>query len=124
MHELALCQAMMSQVETIAREHRASRVTSITLGIGPLAGVEAQLLRHAYPIASAGTIAEGAALVIEATPIRVRCKRCDEESDALVNRLVCGLCGDWRTELLSGDEMLLVSVELDKTSPPEPGALH
>ena len=124
MHELALCQAMMSQVETIAREHRASRVMSITLGIGPLAGVEAQLLRHAYPIASAGTIAEGAALVIEATPIRVRCKRCDEESDALVNRLVCGLCGDWRTELLSGDEMLLVSVELDKTSPPEPGALH
>ena len=124
MHELALCQAMMSQVETIAREHRASRVTSITLGIGPLAGVEAQLLQHAYPIASAGTVAEGAALVIEATPVRVRCKRCDAESDALVNRLVCGHCGDWHTDLVSGDEMLLVSVELDKTRPPGSGALH
>ena len=124
MHELAVCQAMMSQVETIASQHRAVRVTSITLGIGPLSGVEAQLLQHAYPIASAGTVAEGAELLIESTPIRVHCRACGEDSDALVNRLVCGRCGDWRTELLSGDEMLLVSVELDKTSPPGPGALH
>lgn len=124
MHELALCQAMMSQVETIAREHQASRVTSITLGIGPLAGVETQLLHNAYPIASAGTIAEGAELLIEATPIRVHCKSCGEDSDALINRLVCKRCGDWRTELLSGDEMLLVSVELDKKHPGEPCALH
>lgn len=125
MHELALCQAMMTQVESIAREHRASRVTSITLGVGPLAGVEAQLLRHAYPVASAGTVAEGAELVIEATPVRVHCGRCNEDSDALVNRLVCGRCGDWRTELVSGDELMLVSVELDKAHPSSPeGKLH
>ena len=124
MHELALCQAMMSQVESIAREHRAARVTSITLGIGPLAGVETQLLHSAYPIASAGTIAEGAALLIEATPIRVQCSQCGVQSDALVNRLVCGHCGDWRTDLVSGDEMLLVSVELDKSRPPAADAIH
>lgn len=124
MHELALCQAMMSQVETIARTHRASRVTSITLGVGPLAGVEVQLLHHAYPIASAGTIAEDAELVIEETPIRVHCDRCNEDSDALVNRLVCSRCGDWRTELVSGDELLLVSVELDKTGSSPTGELH
>lgn len=124
MHELALCQSMMSQVETIAREHRAMRVTSITLGIGPLAGVETQLLKHAYPIASAGTVAEGAELLIEATPIRVHCNRCGEDSDALINRLVCGRCGDWRTELVSGDEMLLVSVELDTGRLPGPSMLH
>lgn len=124
MHELALCQAMMSQVESIAREHRAARVTSITLGIGPLAGVETQLLYSAYPIASAGTIAEGAALLIEATPIRVHCSQCGAQSDALVNRLVCAHCGDWRTDLVSGDEMLLVSVELDKTRAPAAEAIH
>jgi Zn finger protein HypA/HybF involved in hydrogenase expression len=27
--------------------------------------------------------------------------------------LVCGACGDWRTDLVAGDEMLLLSVELD-----------
>ena len=114
----------MTQVESIAREHRASRVTSITVGIGPLAGVEAQLLYHAYPIASAGTIAEGAELSIEVTPIRVHCQSCGKQSDASVNRLVCACCGDWHTELVSGDEMLLVSVELDKQPAPDPGVLH
>lgn len=124
MHELALCQALMTQVETIAREHRAERVTSITLGMGPLSGVEAQLLQHAYPIASAGTVAEGAELSIQTTPVRVRCNSCGKTGDALVNRLVCGHCGDWRTELVSGDELLLVSVELDRTRAPRPRDLH
>jgi hypothetical protein len=27
--------------------------------------------------------------------------------------LICATCQDWRTELVSGDEMLLLSVELD-----------
>ena len=124
MHELALCQALMSQIETIARVHHATRVTAITLGMGPLSGVEAQLLKNAYPIASSGTLAEGAELMIEATPIRVRCSSCGADSDALINRLVCGRCGDWRTQLISGDELLLVSVELDKTRSPAAGELH
>lgn len=124
MHGLALCQALMSQVETIAREHRAARVTAITLGMGPLSGVEAHLLENAYPIASTGTVAEGAELLIQETPIRVRCQGCGAESDALVNRLVCGCCGDWHTELISGDELLLVSVELDKGRPPAAGELQ
>ena len=124
MHELALCQALMTQVETIAREHRAQRVTAITLGMGPLSGVEAQLLQHAYPIASAGTVAEDAELSIQTTPVCVRCNSCGETSEARVNRLVCGHCGDWRTDLVSGDELLLVSVELDKPPAPAPGKLH
>lgn len=114
MHELAICQALMEQVETIARQHEAVRVTTIKLGIGPLSGVEEDLLKHAYPVASAGTVAEGAELEIRLTPIRVKCTQCGEESDARVNKLVCAACGDWRTELLSGDELTLITVELDK----------
>ena len=114
MHELAICQALMEQVETIARQHNAVKVTAIKLGIGPLSGVEEDLLKHAYPVASAGTIAEGAQLAIEVTPIRVKCTQCGAESDARVNKLVCAACGDWRTELISGDELTLITVELDK----------
>ena len=114
MHELAICQALMSQVETLARDNQATRVASITLGVGPLSGVEERLLKHAYPVASAGTVAEVAELIIRSTPIRVRCTICDKESTAKPNQLVCGHCNDWRTELLSGDELLLFQVEMDK----------
>jgi hydrogenase nickel incorporation protein HypA/HybF len=114
MHELAVCQGLMGQVEQIARRERAERVTRILLGIGPLSGVEPQLLSDAFPIAAAGSLAEGAELVIERTAIRVRCLGCGAESSATVNRLVCGSCGDYRTQLLSGDEMQLNSLELER----------
>ncbi len=114
MHELAICQSLMDQVETIAAERNAQSVTSIVVGMGPLSGVEAQLLKNAYPVASAGTIAEQAELVIEYLPIRVKCNQCGSESDATPNKLVCKQCGDWRTTLISGDELLLMSVELER----------
>lgn len=114
MHELAICQSLMNQVEAIALERHAQSVILIVIAIGPLSGVEAPLLKNAYPIVSVGTIAENAELVIEQLPIRVKCMQCGSESEAKPNKLICKQCGDWRTELISGDEMMLMSVELEK----------
>ena len=114
MHELAICQSLMEQVENIALERNAQSVTLIVIAIGPLSGVEAPLLKNAYPLACVGTVAEDAELVIDQLPIRVKCMQCGSESEALPNKLICKKCGDWRTELLSGDEMILMSVELKK----------
>lgn len=112
MHELSVCQSVIAQVERIAAEHAASGVSLIKLQIGPLSGVEPALLAQAFPIAQANTIAEGATLELETLPIRVRCRSCDAESAASANRLICGACGDWHTDIVSGDEMLLASLEL------------
>jgi hydrogenase nickel incorporation protein HypA/HybF len=124
MHELAICQSLMDQVQNIALERNAQCVTSIVVGMGPLSGVEVQLLKNAYPIASAGTIAEGAELIIEDLPVRVKCGQCGSESDALPNKLVCKQCGDWRTTLVSGDELMLMSVELEKSKESASEMLH
>ena len=124
MHELAICQSLMDQVETIADERNAKSVTSIVVAMGPLSGVEAQLLKNAYPIASAGTVAENAELVIEYLPVRVKCTQCGSESEALPNKLICKQCGDWRTTLVSGDEMMLMSVELEKVKDEKSGLMH
>ena len=124
MHELAICQALISQLETIAHDNNAERITSITVGMGPLSGVEEQLLKNAYPLASAGSIADGADLQIRLTPLRVRCTKCTQESEVKPNHLVCSHCGDWRTEVLSGDELLLLRVEMDKRKQAAANALH
>ena len=113
MHELAVCQSLMSQVESIVLERGAQSVSSITVALGPLSGVETELLRNAYPIVIAGTVASNAELIINDLPIRVRCSQCNCESAALANKLTCKACGDWRTTLISGDEMMLMSVELE-----------
>lgn len=124
MHELAICQSLMNQVENIALEKNAQCVTSIILAIGPLSGVEAELLKNAYTIASAGTVADHAELIVEYLPVRVKCNQCGSESDALPNKLICKQCGDWRTTLISGDELLLMSVELEKQEQPTANSLN
>lgn len=111
MHELSVCQGMMRQVHELARRHRAEKVCKIVVRIGPLSGVEPELLRQAFPIASAGTLAEAAELVLEQDPLRVTCQVCGAETSARPNRLLCGECGSWQTRLISGDELLLASVE-------------
>ncbi len=112
MHELAVCKALVTQVTEIAR-CRAARISAVHVGIGPLSGIEPDLLEHAYPFASAGTAAEGSRLMVALMPVRVRCRTCGAESAPPLNQLLCEACGDWQTELLSGNEMLLQSIELD-----------
>jgi hydrogenase nickel incorporation protein HypA/HybF len=102
----------LQEVARIAADRRAAAVTDIHLGIGPLSGVEADLMRDAFPIAAAGTVASAASLHLRRTDVRVRCTACGAESSAVPNRLVCASCNDWRTTLVSGDELLLERVEL------------
>jgi hydrogenase nickel incorporation protein HypA/HybF len=113
MHELAVCQALIEQVERVARDHEAHRVIAVVVSVGPLAGVEPKLLEHAYPLAAAGTVAESATLTIEVEPLRVRCRSCGVESDAVPNRVVCGACNDWQVDVTSGEQMLLKRVEIE-----------
>lgn len=112
MHELAVCQSILTQVEDIAAANQAGRVTRVTLRLGPLAGVEPDLLRAAFPLLAAGTCCEAATLRIKTTPVQVECQLCGALSATRPNRLLCGACGTWRVVLLSGDEMQLESLEL------------
>jgi hydrogenase nickel incorporation protein HypA/HybF len=112
MHELAICQALIDQVEAVARRRRATSVSDVYVSVGPLSGAETPLMRNAFPIAAAGTVAQSAELHLEAAPVRVACGECGRESEVAMNRLVCGHCGDWRTQLVSGDELLLQRVVL------------
>ena len=114
MHELAVCRALIAQVEQQAAAHRAIRVRRVFVQIGPLSGVDPDLLQNAYPIACEGTTAQDSRLEIERMALRVHCPSCGEETQATVNRLACGACGHWKTQVVGGDEMLLSSVELEK----------
>lgn len=112
MHELSVCQGLLMQVERLATQHQTQQISKIVVKIGPLAGVVPALLEQAFTIARADTVAEQAELVLESLPVRVRCQNCGAESEVSPNCLICGTCGDWQTQLISGDEMLLASVEL------------
>ena len=112
MHELAICQGLLNQVERLAREQGASCVDQIVLAVGPLSGVEPPLLQHAFEIARCGTVADDATLEIQTGSIVVECRSCGNSNEAKVNRLLCGACGGWQVDVKQGDEMLLMRLEL------------
>ena len=102
---------MLQQVLAIAASNDMPAVGRIMLRIGPLAGVEPGLLCAAFPIVAAGTPCEGATIEIERMAVKVLCRLCGSTSIVRPNRLLCASCGDWQVTLLSGDEMLLASIE-------------
>ena len=102
MHELSIADAVV----TIAREHaRGRRVTSIEVKIGHLRQVVPDALEFAFELVAAGTEVEGATLEVVHVPVRVRCARCDAESEAPEFPLTCSKCGSLDVEVVAGDEL-------------------
>ena len=108
-----MCDDLLSQVNAIAREHNASSVNSITVQIGPLSGVESTLLESAFVLMREGTVAEHAHLLVQLLSIEVCCQLCGKQSETVANHLMCNACGSSETTLISGDELILASVEMN-----------
>jgi hydrogenase nickel incorporation protein HypA/HybF len=108
-HELAIAQALLAKVE---RHAQGRRVAEIHLAIGRLSGVEAHLLTQAFSLLTPKTVAETAMLQITTPPTLIFCPRCQQESEVAANALRCPHCGEWRTELRSGDALQLQSLHL------------
>ena len=113
-HEFSICRSLVRQVEEEALRHDARAVTSIVVSLGPLSGIHAEELRTAFPLVSAGSIAESARLQIHQQPLRWRCQACgvEDESDAAVE--VCSACGSDGLQLLSGDRIVLEHMEVSR----------
>ena len=118
MHELSICYALLGQLEALAQTHGSERVLRVELSVGPLAGVEPELLLSAFPLAAQGSNAEDANLVLTEGVVKIHCRACDETREVPSNRLLCPKCGTWRTRLVAGDELLLLRVELEPRKEP------
>ncbi len=123
MHELAICEAMLTQLRDLVAKHGAVGVHAIRIEVGELAGVEPELLKRAFSVARAGSCAAEAALSIDVLPVVIRCLCCDVECSAPPNRLCCAGCGANRVRLVSGEQLLLRQVEL-RLSEPEHNRIH
>jgi hydrogenase nickel incorporation protein HypA/HybF len=111
-HELSVCQALLGQVAEIAKGRGASAVDRITIEVGPLSGIEPELLASAFAVLRAGSCAAQALLSIESTMVSISCVGCGAQCPAEPNRLVCAVCGGFRTRIIAGDELRLRRLEL------------
>lgn len=111
MHEFHLCRSLLDHITRLAEYQHAARVTAIEVEIGPLAGISAEELRHSFPHASHGTLAQDAELRISQPPLRLCCLACGYESQGNSPETQCPVCHDTRLELAGSNEMVITHLE-------------
>jgi hydrogenase nickel incorporation protein HypA/HybF len=110
MHEMALAEGILSVVLDAAGDEP---VRKVDLLVGTLQLVAPQSLHTSLEILSEGTAAENATVHIQEILARFRCNKCKAESAANQPLLQCGQCGSTDLAVISGDELLVDSVELE-----------
>ena len=119
MHEIAISEALLDQLVTLAGQHRWTRLSKVWVRMGLLSGVVPEALEFSFAALAAGTVAEGAELVLEILPGRFTCGGCGE-IDLPRMEFACPRCGGPLHLLKAGRELMLSGVELldPPTNPP------
>ena len=113
MHELALTEGILSIVEQEAEKNGFSRVLEISLRVGEYSGVVSECLREFFPIASRGTRAEGASLVIETVPAAFRCLSCGYEGPLPRHTACCPHCASAAIRMTAGREFYVENLKVE-----------
>ena len=113
MHEYSIVQALLDQCESHAAKHGAKKITKVVTKIGVLSGVEPDLLQTAFDTFKEGTICEGAQFVMNIQPVVIRCRECGQESTLEELNLACPKCRNIHTDIVDGEEMFLMSLEME-----------
>jgi hydrogenase nickel incorporation protein HypA/HybF len=115
MHEMSIAVELLQQVEALAAEHRAGRVEALEIAAGSLRAVVPEALDLAWQELTAGTLAEGSALMVRPVPPRVRCRGCGHTFAPEPDAYLCDRCGLADVEILEGNDIMLMSLTFTPT---------
>ncbi len=112
MHEKSLVQSLLKQVEQIRVENGGQSVDQITVEIGPLSGVESELIECAFRELAPQFFSAPPVLNLQNVPLQLRCRSCDLESAVDGLTLQCPNCLSNQVCIIRGDEFRLVDVSM------------
>jgi hydrogenase nickel incorporation protein HypA/HybF len=108
-HELSICISLAA----IVTEHAAGRpVDRVVIDVGSLRQVVPETLRYSWEIVVADTPLAGSTLDINHVPVVLACRDCGASTAIEAPLFRCGTCGSTDVEIVSGQELLLRSLEL------------
>lgn len=111
MHEYGLA---VGVVNAVTGQVPGRRIRAVGVKVGARSGVEPFALESCWPLAVAGTAAEGASLEIELVPATVLCGACSAQSE--VDEFfdyICPACGEIVVGVQSGAEFQIAYADVD-----------
>lgn len=111
MHEMSLAEGIIQIVES-QQLGQGDRVTSVTLSLGELAGVERDALEFGFEVVAKGTIAEGAKLIYDTVKGSAFCFPCGAQVPLAAKGDPCPKCHGYQLTVVDGTQMQVKSMEL------------
>jgi hydrogenase nickel incorporation protein HypA/HybF len=115
MHELPVIEQITRIAVSHAETHLAKKVVRIRIRVGELSDLYEEWMQRYFDFVSKGTLAEGAALEIEWTPVMFRCDECAKVFPVKIREgkdIACPGCASGKTTFLSGREYFVREIEV------------
>lgn len=110
MHELSLAVAVLERA--MERVPAGTRLRSVRIRAGPRRGIDRPAMELAWRAATADTPASQTTLVLELLPWNLLCPECGRRWQAQDPLDPCP-CGTGRAGPVAGDELTLMSIDVD-----------
>ena len=110
MHEMSIIESLLEQVRQETRP--GTCVRTVRLRVGKLRQAVPEMLTFCYDAA----VRDGSRLEVEEVPAEARCRRCCLTFTVEDNWFECPRCKSTGADLLKGDELQLLSLELTKAA--------
>jgi len=115
MHELQVTESILSIALKHAAANHVEKILAIHLRIGELSDIENEWIQKYFDYLSKDTIASGAILKIERTPVMMQCDQCSHSFSINIKEIkeiMCPQCGEKRCTLTSGREYYIKDMEV------------
>lgn len=110
MHEASLAGGVLQLVEDAARREGFTRLISLRLEAGELAGVDVRALRFALESLAPGTLLQGAQIAIETPPGQAWCLGCGQTVAIAQRGDACPQCGGFQLQPTGGQELRVLDM--------------
>ncbi len=113
MHELSLAKNILDIIMENAQRSNFSKVLEVKLRIGKLRAVDPGALDFCFNVISKDTIAGGAKLKIENTPLKGNCRDCKTQFEIQNFNFICPNCSGKKVDTIGGDELQILDLEVE-----------
>jgi hydrogenase nickel incorporation protein HypA/HybF len=111
-HELSIVEALLEQVGCVQEAH-GGRVSTVTVRVGKWRQVVPEVFRFHYDVLTREGHLSGSRLELIEVETTALCTSCGAAFTVEDSFIVCPVCSALGATLMSGDELDLVSIELE-----------
>jgi hydrogenase nickel incorporation protein HypA/HybF len=115
MHELAIVDSILKVVLKTAAANDAQKVLAVSLRIGEMTDLVDEWVQRYFDFLSKDTVAAGALLKIQRTPVVLLCGKCATSFPVDIRQtkdFACPACGGKDCSVVSGREFYISNIEV------------